>query len=143
MSRPVIRSPNPPAARLRPVARTYMRPMTGWWTKNPYFVRYMVREGSAVVLSVYALVLLAGLACLAQGEAAYEAWRGALGSVPALAFHLFALGMVGYHSLTWFQVMPKTAPQLAVDPRLITGAGIAAAGGLSTLLLGVLWWVMR
>ena len=123
--------------------KTYVRPMSGWWTKNPYFVRYMIREGSAVFLSAYALVLLVGLVRLGQGEAAFEAWRAALATPLALLFHGCALLLVGYHSYTWFQVMPKTAPQLPVDPRLITWAGIAAAAVLSIAILAAVLWVSR
>ena len=54
-------------SRFSPAARTYVRPMAGWWRKNPYFIRYMIREGSAVLLSAYALVLLLGLYCLTAG----------------------------------------------------------------------------
>ena len=32
--------------------RPYVRPMTGWWKKNPYFVEYMVHEGSALFVAL-------------------------------------------------------------------------------------------
>jgi len=126
--------------RSRPATATYVRPMTGWWwRRNPSFIRYMVREGSAVFLSAYALVLLAGLVCLTLGEPAFDAWRAALTTPPSLVFHLLALLLVLYHSVSWFQVMPKTAPDLPIDPKLITNGGLAAAALLSLLILAVLW----
>lgn len=128
-------------SRYRSDTRAYVRPMSGWWVKNPYFVRYMIREGSAVFLTLYALVLLAGLACLAAGPAAFDAWRGFLGTPLAIGFHLLALPVLAYHSLTWFQVMPKTAPRVPFDPGLIVLGGLATAGGLSFLILAALWWV--
>lgn len=130
-------------SRFQSTAKTYVRPMSGWWLKNPYFIRYMIREGSAVFLALYALILLAGLACLAWSSDAYEAWRGLLDTPFSLGFHLVALLLVAYHSLTWFQVMPKTAPRLPFDPRLIVRGGLAASAGLSFLILVVLWWVTR
>ena len=129
--------------RFRPAARTYVRPTAGWWWKNPYFIRYMIREGSAVFLSAYALVLLVGLYRLTQGQAAFDGWRMALASPGSILFHIVALLLVGYHSYTWFQVMPKTAPRLPFDPKLISAGGIAAAAGLSVLILAILWWVGR
>jgi fumarate reductase subunit C len=117
--------------------------MDGWWRKNPYFVRYMVREGTAVFLALYAIILLLGLNALANGPAAYGAWRAALATPVALAFHAVALAALCYHSLTWFQVMPKTAPRLPVAPKLITAGGMAAACGASVLVIAVLWWVAR
>ncbi|WP_295445617.1 fumarate reductase subunit C [uncultured Thiodictyon sp.] len=130
-------------SRFKPVLKTYRRPMSGWWTRNPYFVRYMIREGSAVFLTAYALVLLAGLACLVWGQTAYDAWRGVLATPLSIGFHLLALLIVTYHSITWFQVMPKTAPRLPSDPRLIVWGGFAAAAGLSALIFATLLWVIR
>lgn len=41
--------------------RPYTRPMAGWWRKNPFFVEYMIHEGTALFVAAYGLVLLAGL----------------------------------------------------------------------------------
>jgi fumarate reductase subunit C len=117
--------------------------MRGWWWRNPYYLRYMIREGSAIFLVVYALVLLGGLYRLYQGEAQFNAWRAALERPWSMAFHCTALLLVCYHSVTWFAVMPKTAPQLPVSPRLITALGLAAAISVSVLLTGMLWWLAR
>jgi fumarate reductase subunit C len=67
--------------------KTFVRPMAGWWRKNPYFVRYMIRESSSVFLAIYAVILLVGLLRLTQGEAAYDAWRAALMSPVSILFH--------------------------------------------------------
>jgi fumarate reductase subunit C len=117
--------------------------MTGWWLKHPYFFLYMIREGSAVFLTAYALVLLAGLACLALGEPAYDAWRAALATPVSIGFHIVALLVVAYHSVTWFQVMPKTAPDIPIDPKLIVRGGLTASAVLSVSILAILWWVTR
>ena len=58
--------------------RPYVRSMDGWWRRDPFFVRYMIREATAVFVAAYALVLLFGLVRLSQGEVAYEAWLEAL-----------------------------------------------------------------
>src|SRR5262245_9330280 len=92
--------------------KTYVRPMQGWWRRNPYFVRYMIREGSCVFLAIYSVILLVGLYRLTQGEAAWEAWRAALTHPISLVFHWAALLTVGYHAYTWWEVAPKTAPDL-------------------------------
>lgn len=124
--------------------RPYVRPMAGWWRKNPYFVRYMLREGTALVVAAYAFWLLAGLLMLAQGEAAYNLWRAALGHPLAIALHLVALAGFSYHTWSWFEIMPKTMPPLYYRGRrlpghVITRAGLGAAA-LTTLLLFLLVW---
>jgi fumarate reductase subunit C len=109
--------------------------MAGWWLRNPYFMRYMLREGSAIFLTGYALTLLFGLFRLSQGTAAFEAWREALAAPWAIALHVLALGFVAYHSFTWFQVMPKTMPPMLLPARTVAAGGIAATLLLSLLIL--------
>lgn len=126
--------------------RSYVRPMRGWWRKNPYFVRYMIREASSVLLAIYTVILLVGLFRLTQGEAAYDAWRAALTSNGSLVFHWLALLTVGYHAYTWWKVAPKTAPDLRFAGRplpelVITGGGWLATVGTSILVYLFVRWM--
>ena len=112
--------------------RPYVRSMAGWWKRDPYFVRYMAREVTAIFVAAYAVVLLVGLVRLSQGEAAYNAWLQALQTPLSLVFHLVVLAVFCYHTWSWFSIMPKTMPIMfvggkRVQPGTITGAGVAAA----------------
>ena len=112
--------------------RGYVRSMDGWWRRDPYFVRYMAREATAVLVAAYAFVLLAGLICLARGEASYNAWLDALSSPWSLALHVLLLVVFVYHTWSWFLIMPKTMPLMFVQGKklpaaVITGVGLAAA----------------
>lgn len=125
--------------------RTYVRPMAGWWRRNPFYLWYMLREASCVFVTAYALVLLVGLARLAQGRAAFDAWRDSLASPLAIAFHATALVLVLYHAWTWFKVMPRTLPfvrlgGLRVPDRLIVVAGVASAAAASIAVFAAVWW---
>jgi len=127
-------------------AKTYVRPMAGWWRKNPFFVRYMIREASSVFLAIYAVILLVGLLRLMQGEAAYNAWRAALTSPFSILFHWLALLTVGYHAYTWWMVSPKTAPDIRIAGRpipeaLISGGGLLAMIGTSILVYIIVRWM--
>ena len=126
--------------------RAYTRPMVGWWRKNPYFVRYMIREGSSVFLAIYSVILLMGLYRLTQSEAAWNAWLAALTSPGSLLFHWLALLTVGYHAYTWWKVAPKTAPDLRIGGRPVPECVIAAGGWLATVgasiaIYGIVRWV--
>ncbi|MDX9838790.1 MAG: fumarate reductase subunit C [Azoarcus sp.] len=128
--------------------RPYTRPMDGWWRKNPFFVEYMIHEGTALFVAAYALVLLAGVVCLASGEAAWNGWSAVMKHPLALVFHVVVLAMISYHSWTWFRIMPKTMPPLVVGgkrvaPAMITGGGIAATVVASLILLGLVWGMTR
>ena len=126
--------------------KTYVRPMAGWWRRNPYFVRYMIRESSSVFLAIYALVLLVGLYRLTQGQAAWEGWLAAMTRPISLLFHWVALVTVGYHAYTWWKVAPKTAPDLHFRGKplpavVITGGGGAATIGASVVVYILVRWL--
>ena len=119
--------------------RPYVRSMNGWWRKDAYFVRYMMREATAVFVVAYAVVLLVGVVGLAQGEAAYNAWLQALREPGSVAFHVVTLAAFAYHTVSWFSIMPKTIPVIRIRGKklpstVITGTGLATAAVLNALL---------
>ena len=128
-----------PAAR-----RPYVRPMTGWWRRDPYFVRYMVREATAVAVAVYAVILTAGVVSLASGEAAWDHWLAALRTPASIALHVVLLVAMVIHAKSWFEIMPKTMPMILVGHRrlqakTITRVGWAAAAIASLLVTWLAW----
>ena len=124
----------------------YVRPMQGWWRRNPYYVRYMLMETTSVIVGLYAGILLVGVWRLSQGQAAYEAWLAALRQPWAVALHgLMRLAML-YHAYTWWKVLPKTLPLIHVCGKPVPGLLISAAGWTATLVISaavyatVRWW---
>ncbi|MGE5638549.1 MAG: fumarate reductase subunit C [Clostridia bacterium] len=122
--------------------KAYVRPMTGWWKRNPYYLWYLLRELSSVFVTLYALMLLWGLWRLTQGEDAFASWAESLGSPLGLAFHAVTFVLVAYHAWTWFKVMPRTMPFVRVagrrvpDSLFVVGgvcAALAVSGGLLLL----------
>lgn len=120
--------------RHQPVARTWQAPHRIDWGKSVHRRRYLRRELTSVFLIAYALVLLFGLWRLSQGEAAFEAWRAALGHPLALFGHAAIFIAAVYHTRSWFEVMPKTLPDSPIAPARITRAGWTAAA-IATLLV--------
>ena len=125
--------------------KTCVRPMAGWWRRNPYYLGYLARELSSIFVTAYALTLLTGLARLAQGRTQYEAWRESLTSPFALAFHAITLAFVVYHAWTWFKVMPKTLPFVRIGGQRVSDnaiviAGTCAAVAASTAVVLAVWW---
>lgn len=128
------------------IRRTYVRPMEGWWRRNPFFLKYMAREVTALFVAAYGLVLLAGLARLSQGPEAFADWLEGLRSPLSIAFHVLLLAVFLYHTYSWFRIMPKTMAPVVVGgrrlaPGVITGLGLAASVvcslGLYALLRGL------
>jgi fumarate reductase subunit C len=125
--------------------RHYVRPMQGWWRRDPFFMSYMVREATAVAVAAYAIVLSVGVVCLAQGEAAWNGWLGALRTPWSILLHCVLLFAMIVHAKSWFEIMPKTMPMIFIGGRrlsasAITRTGWAATGVASVALLALAWW---
>ena len=110
------------------IRRTYIRPMDGWWRRDPFFLRYMAREATSVFVVAYALILLAGVIRLSQGEGAFDDWREGLASPMSVAFHAFLFAVFAYHTWSWFRIMPKTMAPVVVGGRRLAGTTITALG---------------
>jgi len=80
---------------------------TDWWMKQLFYTKYMIREGSSVLITIYSLILAWGLLRLSQGEVAFNAWMTSLQSPVAIIVHFIALGLALYHTVTWFSLAPK------------------------------------
>jgi fumarate reductase subunit C len=110
-----------------------------WWRSDPFFVRYMIREATSVIVVAYAVVLLWGAVRLAQGEAAYNGWLEALESPLSVAFHAVVLAVFLYHTWSWFSIMPKTMPLILasgkrLSPAVVTRTGVAVSALLCVAL---------
>ena len=123
---------------------TYLRPMAGWYRRNPRFMAYILREGTSVLLALYALILLRGLTALASGAESYERWLASLASPQSVVVHVAILIAAIYHAKTWFDVAPKAAPPLSlggrrVPDRAIIRGGYAACAVVALIVLVVAW----
>ncbi len=108
--------------------RPYVRPMAGWYRRDPFFIEYMAHEGTAVFVWLFALEMLAGLWALAAGEAAWAGFTAWLASLPGLAVNALILAMLLYHGVSWFLIMPRTLPPVRVGGRKVPGSTICAVG---------------
>ncbi len=127
------------------VPRPYLRPMGGWWRRDPFFVRYMWREATALAVLAYAVVLAVGLLRLSQGEAAWNGWLAALRHPLSVAAHGAMVVAMVVHAITWFEVMPKTMPMMFAGGKRVADATITRAGWAVALatnlgLWAVMWW---
>ena len=120
--------------------RPYLRPIRGWWKRDPYYISYLAMEATSLLIAIYALILLFGLLRLGQGEAAFNGWLEALQSPLSVALHGLMLLVFAYHSYSWFKVMPKTLPAIywrgaKLPQSVITRTGVAAAVVLNLLII--------
>lgn len=113
-------------------------PLT-WWLKNVFYTKYMIREGSSVVIAIYSFILLTGLLRLSQGVEQWQAWLEAMSSTGAIIFHLLALVWAFYHTKTWFALAPK-ASEIFIGTEKLADKKIMAAlwAGFAIVSLAVL-----
>jgi fumarate reductase subunit C len=124
------------------VRKPYVRPMAGWWRRNPFFVRYMLRELTAPFVAIYAVILLIGLVSLSQGEAAYNAWLSALTHPASIIVHWLLLITITYHAVTLWKVMPKTMPQLKLAGRALPENAVTVSGWLATIVVSIVVYLL-
>jgi len=85
-------------------------PKVTWFLDHPRYLRYMARELTCLFVGAYTLLLVVGLARLAQGQAAYDAFLASMQTPGSIVFHGLALAFAVYHSATWFNLTPKALP---------------------------------
>lgn len=117
--------------------RPYVRPMQGWWRRDPFFMVYMARELTAFAVLVYSIVLAVGVVRLSQGEAAWNGWLQALQSPWSLLLHLVCLLSFAIHAKSWFEIMPKTMPLMFVGGQRVAGTTITRVGWAATIAASV------
>lgn len=120
--------------------------MDGWWKKNPYYVEYMIHEGTALFVALYAITLTFGLIRLGQGEVAWNGWLEAMKSPLAIVFHLVLLAAIAYHAFTWFKLFPLTMPPVVLggkkmEPCTMIGLGWAAAVAATVVSFVIVWGI--
>ena len=123
--------------------RPYIREpsKTGWWLRQPRYIRYMMREISSLFIGIYVLILIVGLFQISRGQAAYEAFLAVAEGPAGKAFAVLAMLFAVYHTYTWFQVTPKAMP-LMVGARRVPGAFIVAAHWFGFIVVSAALWLL-
>ena len=121
--------------------RPYIRELsrTGWWLRQPRYIRYMMREISALFIGTYVLLLIVGLFQISRGEAAYTAFLSAVEGTVGLIFAVTTMIFAIYHSYTWFQVTPKAMPLMFAGKRIAGPIIVAAHWIVFAIASAVLW----
>jgi len=120
--------------------KPYVRAMTSEWiTRHPRYLRYMLREFSCLFIGGWTLLLVWGLAQLAEGPTAWAGFLALLKSPACVAFQVVTLAFSVYHSVTWFNLTPKALPlqmgEEFVPDGAISGAHFAVWGVVSLAIL--------
>ena len=79
-----------------------------WWMSSPSYIKYMIREATAVLNLIVSMELLAFCLIAAFDPDNAERTISALIQTPAIIIlNIIALLAAMYHTVTWFNLMPK------------------------------------
>ena len=121
--------------------RTYVRPMDGWWRRDPFFLVYMAREATSIFVVAYSLILLYTLLRLAEGQASFERWVVVLRSPAMVLMHVVLVIVFVYHTFSWFAIMPKTMAPVVVAGRKVPACAITGAGFVASLVASAILFI--
>ena len=113
-----------------------------WWVNRWTYVRFIIRELTAVAVAAFAVTFLLLIRSVAAGPEAYGGFIEVLRSPLALLMHTLIFIMAIYHAVTWFNLAPKAmvirVGSRKVPGKLIAGANFAAWAVLSATLAWIL-----
>lgn len=118
--------------------KTYhTRVSTYWWLQRWHYLKFILREGSAVFVAWAVIVTLLQIRALSRGPADYAEFQSWLQNPFILALNIISLCFIVFHAVTWFNLAPKAMavrlggkrlPNLAVaGPNYIAWVVISAA----------------
>jgi fumarate reductase subunit C len=93
------------------------RPPDGWWTGHPRYRRYVLFASTGLAIAAVDLLLLAALASLGSGHAAWASFQARLASTPGLAVSALLLVALFFFAVRWMRVGAKIpAVRLGILP---------------------------
>ena len=105
-----------------------------WFLKRPGYIRFMLRELTAVFIGGYLIFVLILLSRLGAGQEGFVQLLGALRSGLAMALHMVVLIAALTHTITWFNLTPKAMPLFLGEKRV--------ASPLVSLGMGYVPWIV-
>ncbi len=113
------------------------RMSTYWWLTRWPYLKFILREGSAVFVAWIVIVTLLQIQALSRGPADYAEFQNWLRNPLVMALNVVSFFFVIFHAVTWFNLAPKAMairlggnrlPNLAISgPNYIAWVVISAA----------------
>ena len=101
-----------------------------WRVRNWASIAFILRELTSVAVAYFAVLLILVYRALQSGPEAWAALVSMLANPTMIAFHVFALCTLLYHSITWFNLSPKAIVirlgRWRIPDLLIAGGNYAA-----------------
>ena len=120
------------------------RVSTYWWLTRWVYLKFILRESSAVFVAWTVILTLLQIRALARGPADYAEFQNWLRSPLLLALNAVSLLFVVFHALTWFNLAPK-AMVVRVRGKRLPNLAISAPNyaAWAVLSAAITWILLR
>ncbi len=114
-----------------------------WWLRKWVYTKFILRELTSQPVMYAALLILLHVWIVGRGPEAYETFVEWLRHPLLVALHLFVLGGLLFHTITWLNLAPK-ALVLRVGERRIPDVLVLAAHYAGWILVSAaIFWLLR
>ena len=120
------------------------RVSTYWWLTRWVYLKFILRESSAVFVAWTVVLTLLQIRALARGPADYAEFQNWLRSPLLLALNAVSLLFVVFHAVTWFNLAPK-AMVVRVRGKRLPNLAISAPNyaAWAVLSAAITWILLR
>ncbi len=121
------------------------KPKWAWFVQRPGYIRFMIRELTAVFIGAYLIFLLVLLSKLGRGEASFTALLATLHNSFWELLHVAALIAAVWHTITWFNATPQALPVFIGEnraPNVLVAIGMGYGPWIMVSAV-ILWGVLR
>lgn len=113
-----------------------------WWSRRWIHIKFILRELTSVCVATYVLLLLFLVRAVFTGPEAYHEFMTLMQSPVSIVIHVFLLGGLIFHSITWFNLAPK-AMVVKLGDKPVPGLLIALSNYVGWIVISVfLVWLM-
>lgn len=120
------------------------RVSTYWWLTRWVYLKFILRESSAVFVAWTVVLTLLQIRALARGPADYAEFQNWLRNPLLLALNAVSLLFVVFHAVTWFNLAPK-AMVIRVRGKRLPNLAISAPNYAAWVVLSaaITWILLR
>ena len=120
------------------------RVSTYWWLTRWVYLKFILRESSAVFVAWTVVLTLLQIRALARGPADYAEFQNWLRSPLLLALNAVSFLFVVFHAVTWFNLAPK-AMVIRLRGKRLPNLAISAPNyaAWAVLSAAIAWILMR
>ncbi len=113
-----------------------------WWLHTLSYAKFISRELTSLAVAYASVLLLAEVAAVGRGPAAYARFLAFLAAPPVLALHVAVFLALLFHTVTWLGLAPQ-AMAMRLGGRRVPDRAVLAAHYLAWLAAtGLAAWLL-